>query len=64
VIDRAQDICEIAIDGLVSEGVLNKFKGESGAEGYRVNDKELFTQKLKKWKAIQHFVELQEHFVG
>ena len=49
-----------AITSLESEGVITSFKPGGGAAAYRVNDRELFSEKLQKLKTLQEYRKLRE----
>ena len=49
-----------AIDSLESEGVITSFKPDDGAAAYRVNDRDLFTEKLTKLETLQGYQNLRK----
>lgn len=53
-----------AIESLESEGVIASFKAEANKQAYRVNDRELFDQKLAKIESLQEFENLRKQLAG
>lgn len=49
-----------AIESLESEGVITSFKPDDGTAAYRVNDRDLFAEKLRKLESLQEYNNLRK----